>query len=440
MFPRLRPVDPQWVRVDGEDLLWLRDPLDLAGPGRVVLVPAPLVPLVAACDGTRDVSALERELRLTSGGVVGPGTVRQVLEALDEALLLEGDRLQRALGAALADYRAQPFRPAALAGPSYPADPAALASLFGSFGARWEAEAVRGDLGASADALATGITPGPPAALKRIDGAAGLLSPHIDYTRGGTVYAATWEPALAALQSAEVVVIFGTDHAGSAGRLTPTRLPYATPWGSLPLDVEAVDALGAALGEGVAFGEELHHRREHSIELAAAWLHWGLRRSGRQGDSLPPLVPVLCGSFHPYVQEGCPPPEGDPVLAGALDALARAVDGRKALVVSAADLAHVGPAFGDRSPLDGAAREALARSDDDLLGPALSGSAAAFLEALRAGCDRTRVCGLPPTYWTLRLLERLKGGPLPGRLTGYQQCPAGEAFGSVVSIAGILWQ
>ncbi|HEX2514763.1 MAG TPA: hypothetical protein VH257_08670, partial [Chloroflexota bacterium] len=63
MFPRLRPVDPQWVRVDGEDLLWLRDPLDLAGPGRVVLVPAPLVPLVAACDGTRDVSALERELR-----------------------------------------------------------------------------------------------------------------------------------------------------------------------------------------------------------------------------------------------------------------------------------------------------------------------------------------------------------------------------------------
>ena len=237
-----------------------------------------------------------------------------------------------------------------------------------------------------------------------------------------------------------MVVIFGTDHAGSAGRLTPTRLPYATPWGPLPLDVEAVDALSATLGEGVAFGEELHHRREHSIELAAAWLHWGLRRSGRQGDSLPPLVPVLCGSFHPYVQDGCALPEGDPALAGALEALARAIGGRKALVVSAADLAHVGPAFGDRSPLDGAAREALARSDDDLLGPALSGSGAGFLEALRAGCDRTRVCGLPPTYWTLRLLERLKGGPLPGRLTGYQQCPAGEAFGSVVSIAGILWQ
>ena len=80
-----------------------------------------------------------------------------------------------------------------------------------------------------------------------------------------------------------MVVIFGTDHAGSAGRLTPTRLPYATPWGPLPLDVEAVDALSAALGEGVAFGEELHHRREHSIELAAAWLHWGLRRCRASG-------------------------------------------------------------------------------------------------------------------------------------------------------------
>ena len=87
MFPRLRPVDPQWVRVDGEDLLWLRDPLDLAGPGRVVLVPAPLVPLVAACDGTRDVSALERELRLKSGMGVPPGTVRQVLRGAGRGAL-----------------------------------------------------------------------------------------------------------------------------------------------------------------------------------------------------------------------------------------------------------------------------------------------------------------------------------------------------------------
>jgi AmmeMemoRadiSam system protein B len=428
------------VRLDGEDLLWLRDPLDLAGPGRVVLIPAPLVPLLVACDGTRDERALQLELQARTAGRIPPGTVRRVLEALDEALLLEGSRLQRALAEALADYRAQPFRPPALAGASYPADPAALDDLFERFGARWQAEAVTGDLDTTAEVLATGTAPGPVPPLRSLDGAAGLLSPHIDYTRGGTVYAATWEPAMAALESAEVVVVFGTDHAGSAGRLTPTLLPYATPWGPLPLDREAVDALSAGLGEGAAFGEELHHRREHSIELAVAWLHWGLRRAGRREGQLPPLVPVLCGSFHPYVQNSCLLPEGEPALAGAVDALAQALGSRKTLVVSAADLAHVGPAFGDPAPLDGTAREALARSDDALLGPVLAGSADGVLEALRAGCDRTRVCGLPPTYWTLRLLERLKGGPARGRLTGYQQCPAGEAFGSVVSIAGILWE
>jgi hypothetical protein len=177
-------------------------------------------------------------------------------------------------------------------------------------------------------------------------------------------------------------------------------------------------------------------------------------------------VPVLCGSFHPYVPSvdphvppvevlvgpdgrsldrdasaaGCPVPEDEPALVGALDALAAAVGDRKALVVSAADLAHVGPAFGDDAPLDDAARAALAASDARLLGPTVAGSAEGFLGVLRAAGDRTRVCGLPPTYWALRLLERLGGGPVPGRLAGYRQCPADDAFGSVVSIAGVIWE
>jgi hypothetical protein len=133
-------------------------------------------------------------------------------------------------------------------------------------------------------------------------------------------------------------------------------------------------------------------------------------------------------------------PESDAHLAQALAALQRAVAGRRALVVSAADLAHVGPAFGDAAPLDDAAKLALASSDGDLLSPALRGDAGAFLHALRSASDRTRVCGLPPTYWALRLLEQLDATPGGGRLVGYRQCPADDGFGSVVSIAGVLWE
>jgi MEMO1 family protein len=295
--------------------------------------------------------------------------------------------------------------------------------------------------------LLSGVGPLRFRSMSPISRAAGVLTPHIDYQRGGPLYGATWMAAVPAVASAEVVVAFGTDHNGSAGRLTPTRQRYATPWGALPTDTLAVDALASALGDDLAYDEELHHRREHSIELAAVWLHWALRQSGRSDTALPPLIPVLCGSFHRYVQQAPRPdlgygavPESEVRLAQALDALRCAVAGRRALVVSAADLAHVGPAFGDVAPLDDPAKLALASSDAALLSPALRGDAGGFLAAVRAGADRTRICGLPPTYWALRLLEQLEATPTGGRLVGYRQCPADDGFGSVVSIAGVLWE
>ncbi len=451
--PRLRPVDAQWVKVHGEPQLWLRDPLALSGA--TLLVPAPVVPLLARLDGTRDLGSLARELAALAGVPLSLATMKGFVQALDDALLLEGERQRAALEEARAAFRAQPFRPPALAGQTYPAAPESLEAQLTRFGQVWRSEITSAHLDGGALPPAQ-LTPTLPAfaPMRPIARAAGVLSPHIDYARGGPLYAGTWTAALPAVATAEVVVIFGTDHAGSAGRLTPTRQRYATPWGPLPTDLDAVDALAAAVGETAAYDEELHHRREHSIELATVWLHWALRHSGRLEERLPRLIPILCGSFHPYVQRPTQPRmapaesralespllEGAPCLEGALTALQQAIGRRRALIVSAADLAHVGPAFGDRAPLGEGARGRLAGSDSLVLQATLSGRAETFLDALRAIEDRTRVCGLPPTYWALRLLERLAGAPLAGRLVGYRQCPADAAFGSVVSIAGVVWE
>jgi len=426
-LPRLRAVEPRWVRLGDELRLWLRDPLELSD--RMALVPEVLLPLLAMLDGTHDARALAASFGLRTGIPLSTSTVETILRELDEALLLEGPRYERAVARLLAAYRALPHRPPALAGRSYPDDPDALDTLLEAFVAAWQ------EMVAAASTGTAGTPEAAPGALGPIARAAGVLSPHIDYGRGGLLYAGTWQAALAAVASAEVIVIFGTDHAGGPGRLTPTAQRYATPWGALEVDRAAVEAVAAALGEE-AYTEELHHRSEHSIELAVIWLHWALRRAGRDPAGAP-LVPLLCGSFQCWMgtEER---PAGPP--AAALAALARAIEGRRTLVVAAADLAHVGPAFGDAAPLSEEAKQALAAGDAGMLETIAAGDAEGFLAYLRAEGDRRRVCGLPPIYWAMRLLDRLGGQPARGRLVGYDQCPADERGGSVVSIAGMLWE
>ena len=106
---------------------------------------------------------------------------------------------------------------------------------------------------------------------------AGLISPHIDYARGWRTYAGAWQRGREAVEDADLVIILGTDHAGAMGGLTLTRQSYATPWWALPTDVGLVGRLAAILGEETALADEVTHVGEHSIELAAVWLHYFLK-------------------------------------------------------------------------------------------------------------------------------------------------------------------
>jgi AmmeMemoRadiSam system protein B len=224
---------------------------------------------------------------------------------------------------------------------------------------------------------------------------------------------------------AELVIMLGTDHQGSAGTLTLTEQSYATPWGVLPTDLGIVRTLAADLGEEASFAEELHHRGEHSIELAASWLHF------MRGGEPVPMVPILCGHFGAFVEGHADPAEHEP-FAVAVRALREVMDSRRTLVVAAADLAHVGPAFGDSYGLDSIGKAQLRSADERLLETIYAGDARAFFELLRAEGDRRHVCGLPPIYLTLRLLGEVRGRP-----AGYALCPADTRGTSAVTIAGV---
>jgi AmmeMemoRadiSam system protein B len=194
----------------------------------------------------------------------------------------------------------------------------------------------------------------------------------------------------------------------------------------MPTDKDVVEGLAQALGPEPAFAEEVHHIREHSIELALVWLQYFLK------DRSCPIVPILCGSFHSYL-EGESDPKYDERIGETLARLAEATSGRRTLVVAAADLAHVGPVFGDPLPMDPVSRARLAAEDGESLAAICDGDAEEFFQRSRRESDARRLCGLPPIYMTLRYLEGTRGESL-----GYDQCPADATGGSVVSIAGVL--
>lgn len=163
-----------------------------------------------------------------------------------------------------------------------------------------------------------------------------MLSPHIDYARGGRVYAQVWQRAAAMVRAAEVIILIGTDHY-SPEPVTLTRQQYATPFGVLPTDEAIVADLAAALGEDAAFAGELYHRVEHSLELVAVWLQY------IRGDAPCPVIPILAGSFARYINGS--DPATDPRLEALITTLRRVVVSRRALVVISGDMSHVGPAF-----------------------------------------------------------------------------------------------
>ncbi len=404
--PRLRPVDVRPIEHEGRPYLLLRDPQQLGD--RLLLVPQPLAAVLAFCDGAHTPAEMADAFQAYYGFSIEIETVEELLAALDEAFLLDNGRAAAAHQAALAGYRTAPFRPPICAGQSYPAEPAALYSLLQDY---LEAAGTAGD----------GVEAEWP---QRV----GLLSPHIDYGRGGPVYAQVWKQAAAAVRRADLVILIGTDHYGD-DPVTLTRQSYATPYGVLPTDTAIVDALASLLGEEAAFAGELRHRDEHSLELVAVWLH-----HLRQGEPCP-VVPILVGSLNPLLANGSAPP----LLDQLLHKLEAMTAGKRVVIVASGDLAHVGPAF-DSPPLDEAGRSQLRSADVELLGHMAAGDYAGFYAAIRRTANSNNVCGVAPIYWTIRLLENGHGRPVSGEQAGYAVCPADQDGSSVVTVAGMIFR
>ncbi len=403
--PQLRPIEAFPARVEDREVICLRDPTGLTES--VLTVPRGLAPILALFDGIRSLVEVQAEIMRQCGELVLRSQLESMVEILDQHLFLEGPRVDLERARQQAAFRNSPTRPAFLAGRSYDSEPDALAAtLAGHF-----------------------ELPGGPGPIRPARGVLtrGLVAPHIDFNRSGPAYAWAYR-AVAEAQDADCFVVLGTAHGGLDGyHFAATAKAFETPFGPLEVDREVLDALVRRAPVDL-FAAELAHRGEHSVEFQAVWLQY-LRR--RVGGGERRIVPLLASFAHECLSRG-QSPAGQPEIEAVLDALrdGMATVPRRYCIVAGADLAHVGPRFGDEWRA-GTTELARVRSEDHaLLTPVVRADAEGFFaEALRQR-DRNRICGLSPIYALLRLLP---GGA--GRLLHYGQWPDPEGAVTFASVS-----
>jgi len=384
-YPRMRGVDAFQAEVSGQKVICLRDPLNLSG--KILFFPYPTFFIISLFDGTHSLVDIQAEFMRQFGELLYREKIQELVAQID-------------------GFKRSPFRPLTLTDDSYGGGPEKLKDTIESYFLDPEG-------------------PGPLAAKRDSRNLAGAIAPHIDYRRGGPCYA--WaHRAILESSPADLFVILGTAHSAMKQPFALTRKHFQTPWGLVETDQEFMAALDREFS-GDFYQDEFAHKGEHSIELQLVFLKalWPETDPFR-------IVPILCGSFHEAILQDESPMEL-PGVASIIQALKKAMAGakKKVCLLASADLAHVGPRFGDPVPPDRFSLLNLAEEDRRLLGYAERVDGEGFFRILAREKDRRKICGLSPIYVLLNVLDGAQG-----KLLKYSQSldPATQSvvtFGSV---------
>jgi hypothetical protein len=378
---------------DGERRIALRDPAGYTV--HVAVLPIALLDLVSMFDGEHSVAQIQAVLRGRHGQAPTTEQIGALIESLDEAGFLESERFVARRAAVEESWRQSDVRPAAHAGGAYEGEAHALTAQIDGFFTH-----------------ADGPGPASPAPSGAVTGLRGLIAPHIDFRRGGPVYAWAYRE-LVERSDADLFVVLGTCHVGMADPFAVTLKAYDTPLGAVPVDRDFYEDVRRRCGDDL-LGSEAAHRNEHSIEFQVVMLRQ-LLGERRQCS----ILPVLASYLHEAVWARRDP-EGDRRVPRFVDALleAMAASRRSVCLIAGVDLAHVGPRVGDPEPNTSASLDGVARDDMAMLDAVMAGDPTAFYASVAHDQDRRRICGLSPIYTFLRALPGAQG-----RLLRYSQWP-----------------
>ena len=380
-YPRLRNIEAFPIEYEGQQVICLRDPTHLAE--HPVFVNPGVLFLLSLFDGQHSLADIQVEYTRHFGELPARDQLDNLIAQLDEHLLLDSDRFAQVRQQIEDAFRQSTVRNAAHAGTAYESDAEGLLRQLEGF--------YRASSG-------PGLEPASPNGRIK-----GVISPHIDFHRGGPCYAWAYRELASSLE-ADLFIIIGIGHFGSGHLFTMTPKDFSTPLGTMRTDREFVARVQAACPFDV-LADEFLHKDEHSVEFQVVFLQSLL--SDRQ-DAM--IVPILCGSFHDMVQTGTLPSE-HPQFQGFVDALRQTIEasGKRVCIIAGVDLAHVGKRFGDQEPLTDTWLGEIRDADLRLLQHVEHLDSEAFFRHICEDQDQRRICGYPAIYTLMTLADACEG-------------------------------
>ena len=380
LYPKLIAVDAFPVEEDGRKMYCIRDPQNSENSPLVISELA--LYIMTFFDGSNSIKSIISTFKEEYGKEIDKADLDSLVSMLDDSLLLENENYLNNNKLIETNFFKSETRNAYLSGLSYPENKDKLNNLLDEYY----------------------VKAGNKLPLKnKNEVLRGLVSPHIDFNRGGTSYAMAYREILNKT-NADTYLIFGTTHyAQNNNPFILTRKPFSTPLGTVETDTEFFDRLEEKCNWDLYEGE-IFHRTEHSIEFQVVFLQHILKEKKFK------IIPVLCNSFHQFVGNGSSPFE-DNKISTFLTELKLIIEGygESVVVIAGVDLAHVGPKFGDKNQVDEKMLAWIRSRDAISLEFTEKIDAEGFFRSVEEEKDKRKICGLSSIYSMLKITDASYG-------------------------------
>ncbi|NIP38656.1 MAG: AmmeMemoRadiSam system protein B [Candidatus Dadabacteria bacterium] len=377
-YPKLRYVDTFPIEHEGNKYVCLRDPQDTNG--NMLLVAPQAIYVISYFTGGNSIVDIQLKLLKEYGELVEKEHIAQLAQQLDDAFLLDSDKYRNHQQQLEDDFKKSEIRLPSHAGLSYPNEPDELTKWIDGY-------------------FSNGTNPS-----SNGKKTVGIISPHIDFSRGGSSYAKAYNE-LINNEHCDTFIIFGTSHYASVENpFILSKKNYKTPYGEAEVDLDLIDRIESSC-EWDLYEGEIFHKSEHSIEFQVVFLQYlfGGKREFK-------ILPILCNSFYRFIESGTSPSE-DHRTASFLNCIKEIVTGlgNRAVVIAGADLAHMGNKFGDAEAVNDSTLEWIKNRDYWSIKHSAELDNEAFYRSVEEEKDKRKICGLSPIYALLSVINAKKG-------------------------------